>query len=148
MTKRIIDLVLDKDYISLKSILEEKVAQKLKDKIEDRKKNFVEKMRASKGKECALTESTQAFSEKLYAKLSEIGYKNHGGMIPLGKAYKVIVDTTSKDVEVHVLKGNNSMCFESTPITKGLDHAAAFITEIIKAVVVPDYNKSKGKKED
>ena len=149
MTKKIIDLVLEKDYISLKSVLEERVAAKLKDKIESKKKDFVEKMKASK-KNCALTESDHSFSEKLYTKLNDLGYKNHGGMIPLGDKYKVMIDVTGKDVEVQVLKGTKastatSMFFDTTPITKGLDHASAFVAEIIKSVILPDYKAEKEK---
>jgi hypothetical protein len=150
MTKRIIDLVLEKDYITLKQMLEEKVALKLKDRIETKKKAFVEKMKADK-KPCSLTESTGTFSEKLYSKLDSIGYKNHGGIIALGASYKVMVDVEDdkkKEVQITVMKGSEgksaaSIFYDTTPVAKGIDHAIAFISEVIKTVVLPDIKKDK-----
>lgn len=151
MTKKIVELVQEKDFISLKSILEEKVAHKIKEKIDSKKLSFIEKIKASKGdKKSCLTESDHAFSEKLYSKLDSIGYKNMGGMIPLGKEYKVMVDVTGNDVEINVLKGKTatsakSIYFDTTPITKGIDHAIAFISQVVKEIVLTDKKKDETK---
>jgi len=151
MTKKIVELVQEKDFITLKSILEEKVAYKIKEKIDAKKEEFKEKAKSLYGRK-PLTETDHVFSEKLYAKLNSNGYKNMGGVIPLGKDYKVMVDVTGNDVEVQVLKGKSavsakSIFFDTTPIVKGLEHAVAFVSQVIKEVVLPDIHKADEKKE-
>lgn len=45
---RIIDLIVEKKYDELKTVLETKVAQKVVDKIKTKKENFLEKIRSPK----------------------------------------------------------------------------------------------------
>jgi hypothetical protein len=142
MDKKIVDLIQEKDYITLKSVLEEKLALKIKQKIDVKKNEFLEKCKAKK-KEASLTEGSMDFATKLFDKMNDIGLTNIGGLIKLGQNYKVLVDITGSDVEVQVLKGKNattakSVAIETTPITKGLDHAVAFVKEIISTVVLPE----------
>ena len=56
MTKKIVELVQEKDFITLKSILEEKVAYKIKEKIDAKKEEFKEKAKSLYGRK-PLTET-------------------------------------------------------------------------------------------
>jgi orotidine-5'-phosphate decarboxylase len=56
------------------------------------------------------------------------------------------------DLVVKVLKGKSavsakSIFFDTTPIVKGLEHAVAFVSQVIKEVVLPDIHKADEKKE-
>ena len=150
MDKRIVDLIQEKDFISLKKLLEEKVALKVKEKIDCKKEEFLEKCKAKK-KETSLAEGSMDFANKLFDKLNSIGLTNMGGLIRLGKNFKVMVDITGNDIEVQVLKGKDvttakAIAIETTPITKGLDHAVSFVKEIITSVVLPEVRSENGEK--
>lgn len=48
MSKRIIDLISESKYEDLKTVLEAKVASKVIDKIQEKKNNFISRMKAKK----------------------------------------------------------------------------------------------------
>lgn len=50
MSKRIVDLISENNFVELKPLLEEKVAKILAKKIEEKKVDYVNSLKAAKGK--------------------------------------------------------------------------------------------------